>query len=70
MKVFFGHFSKKPGRIKRSQVMSMVKFSLIVFNFGYDFVPLVHFLGHPVAGKSASNSGNARKKPFSQENVP
>ena len=36
------------GRIERSQVMSMVKFSPIVLNFGYDFVLLVHFLVHPV----------------------
>ena len=28
--------------------MSMVKFSLVALNFGYDFVPEVHFLGHPV----------------------
>ena len=26
----------------------MVKFSPIALNFGYDFVLLVHFLGHPV----------------------
>ena len=29
--------------------MSMVQFSPIALNFGYDFVLLVHFLGHPVA---------------------
>ena len=28
--------------------MSIVKFSPIALNFGYDFVLLVHFLGHPV----------------------
>ena len=28
--------------------MSMVKFSLVALNFGYDFVLEVHFLGHPV----------------------
>ena len=26
----------------------MVEFSPTALNFGYDFVPLVHFLGHPV----------------------
>ena len=36
------------GRIKRSQVMSMEKFSPTALNFGYDFVLLAHFLGHPV----------------------
>ena len=29
-------------RIKRSQVMSMVKFGPTTLNFGYDFVLLVH----------------------------
>ena len=28
--------------------MSMVEISLTAINFGYDFVLLVHFLGHPV----------------------
>ena len=28
--------------------MFMVKFSPTALNFGYDFVLLVHFLGHPV----------------------
>ena len=30
--------------------MSMVRFSPIALNFGYGFILLVHFLGHPVAG--------------------
>ena len=47
-KVFFGRFLLRLSRIKRPQVMSMVKFSPIALNFGYDFVLLVHFLGHPV----------------------
>ena len=31
--------------------MSMVKFSPIALNFGYDFVLLLIFLGHPEKGK-------------------
>ena len=34
-------------RIKRPQVMSMVKFSPTAFKFGYDFAALVHFFGKP-----------------------
>ena len=45
---FLGRFLLRLSRIKRPQVMSMVKFSPIALNFGYDFVLLVHFLGHPV----------------------
>ena len=41
-------FLLRLSRIKRSQVMSMVKFSPTALNFGYDFV-LLHFLGHPVS---------------------
>ena len=47
-KCFFGRFLLRLGRIKSSQVMSMVKFGPEALNFGYDFVILVHFLGHPV----------------------
>ena len=36
-------FLTKTSRIKRSQVMSMVKFSPKAFNFGYEFVLLVIF---------------------------
>ena len=32
----------------RPQVMSMVKFSPIALNFGYDFDLFKHFLGHSV----------------------
>ena len=32
--------------------MSMVKFSPIALNFGYDSVLLVHFLGDPVVGRA------------------
>ena len=42
---FFGRFLLRLSRIKRPQVMSMVKFSPIALNFGYDFVLLVHFFG-------------------------
>ena len=45
---FFCRFLLRLGRIKRSQVMSMVEFCPIALNFGYDFVLLVHFLGQPV----------------------
>ena len=41
---FFGRFLVRLRRIKRPQVMSMVKFSPIALNFGYDFNVLVHFL--------------------------
>ena len=33
--------------IKGPKVMSMVKFSHIALNFGYDFVLIVHFFGTP-----------------------
>ena len=42
-KVFFNCFLQRLSRIKRPQVMSMVKLSPIALNFGYDFVLLVHF---------------------------
>ena len=45
---FFGRFLLRLSRINSFQVMSMVKFIPTAFNFGYDFVLLVHFLGHPV----------------------
>ena len=45
--VFFGRFLLRLSRIKRPQVMSMVKLSPIALNFGYDFVLLVHFFGTP-----------------------
>ena len=45
---FVGTPSVWRSRIKRPQVMSMVKFSPITLNFGYDFVLLEHFLWHPV----------------------
>ena len=35
---FFGCFLLRLSRIKRPQVMSMVKFSPIALNFGYDFL--------------------------------
>ena len=44
---FFGRFLLRLSRIKRPQVMSMVKFSPTALNFGYDFVLLVHFFGTP-----------------------
>ena len=46
-KCFFGRFLLRLGRIKSSQVMSMVKFGPEALNFGYDFVILVHFFGTP-----------------------
>ena len=42
-KCFFCRFLLSLGRIKRSKVMSMVKFSPIALNSGYDFVLLVNF---------------------------
>ena len=44
---FFGRFLLRLSRINLPQVMSIVKFSPIALNFGYDFVLLVHFLGTP-----------------------
>ena len=38
-------FGLSLSRIKRPQVMSMVKYSPRALNFGYDFVLLVHFFG-------------------------
>ena len=35
-------------KTKPDQVTFMVKFGPTALNFGYDFVLLVHFLGHPV----------------------
>ena len=40
---YFGRFLLRISMIKHPQVMSMVKFSPIALNFGYDFVLLVHF---------------------------
>ena len=37
-------FTKTKSRIKRPQVMSIVKFCPAALDFGYDFVLLVHFL--------------------------
>ena len=45
--VFFGRFLLRLSKIKRPQVMSMVKFSPTALNFGYDFVLLVRFFGTP-----------------------
>ena len=47
-KLTFGRFLLRQSLIKPSQVMFMVKFSPTALNFGYDFVLLVYFLGHPV----------------------
>ena len=47
-KLIFGRFLLRLSLIKPTQVMFMVKFSPTALNFGYDFVLLVHFLGHPV----------------------
>ena len=44
---FFGRFLLTLARIKRPQVMFMVKFSHTSLNFGYDFVPVVHFWDTP-----------------------
>ena len=44
LECLFGHFLLTLSRIKRPQVMFMVKFSPTVLNFGYDFVLLVHFI--------------------------
>ena len=53
-KCLFGRFLLTLSRIKRPQVMFMVKFSPTALNFGYDFVVLVHFLGHPVVSHCIS----------------
>ena len=45
---FFGRFLLRLSLIKPSQVIFTIKFSPTALNFGYDFVLLVHFLGHPV----------------------
>ena len=47
-KCLFGRFLLTLSRIKRPQVMLRVKFSPTALNFGYDFVLLVHSLGHTV----------------------
>ena len=44
---FFGRFLLRLSKIKRPQVMSMVKFSPITLNFRYDFVLFVIFFGTP-----------------------
>ena len=44
-KVFFGRFLLRLSRIKRLQVMSMVKFSPTALNFGYDSIST--FFGTP-----------------------
>ena len=46
----FCRFLLRLSRITRLQVMSMVKFSPIALNFGYDFILLVHFFGTPCSG--------------------
>ena len=46
--VFWCFFLLRLSRIKSTQAMSIVKFSPTALNFCYDFVLLVHFLGHPV----------------------
>ena len=45
---FFAHFLLGLSSTKHPQFMSMVKFSPKALNYGYDFVLLVHFFGHPV----------------------
>ena len=45
----FGRFLQRLSRTKPSQVIFMIKFSPTAINFGFDFVLLVHFLGHPVS---------------------
>ena len=40
--------SLRLSRIKGSQVMSTVIFSRTALDFGYDFVLLVNFVGHPI----------------------
>ena len=57
-----GCFSLRLSRIKRSQVMSIVKFSPTALNFGYDFALLVHFLRHQVKQGETSNTVTARPK--------
>ena len=47
-KCFFCRFLLRLSRIKPPQVMSMAKFGPTALHFGYDFVLLMHFLGHPV----------------------
>ena len=43
-RLIFGRFLLRLSRIKRPQVMSMVKFSPIALNFGYDFgTHCIHF---------------------------
>ena len=44
---FFGRILLRLSRTMRPQVMSMVKFSPITLNFGYDFVLLVHLFRIP-----------------------
>ena len=44
----FCRFLLRLSRIKPPQVMSMAKFGPTALHFGYDFVLLMHFLGHPV----------------------
>ena len=47
-KLTFGRFLLRQSLIKPSQVMFMVKSSPTALDFGYDFVLLGFFLGHPV----------------------
>ena len=54
-KLLFWSFLTKTSRIKRSQVMSMVKFSPKAFNFGYEFVLLVIFFRTPCSPLSVFN---------------
>ena len=44
----FCRFLLRLSRIKPPQVISMAKFGPTALHFGYDFVLLMHFLGHPV----------------------
>ena len=53
---FFGRFLLRLSLIKPSLAMSMVKFIHRSFNFGYDFVLLVHFFWDTV---QISTSGSA-----------
>ena len=64
---FLGRFLLRLSLIKPSQVMFMVKFSPTALNFDYDFVLLVHFLGHPVC---IHKHKNANTPGYIQTSVP
>ena len=66
-KLIFGCFVLRLSLIKPSQVMFMVKFSATALNFDYDFVLLVHFLGHPVC---IHKHKNANTPGYIQTSVP